>query len=314
MPHLPLRAMQAFEAFGRLGSVTAAADELGVSLGAVSQQLRKAEEAAGVRLVERAGRHVTLTARGRSYLEDLNKGFEGLRTAQNRVGRTSSDQIFTVSCLPSMASKWVAARLFDWQMRHPAATVRLVGEDIEPRLGPEQAEFRLSYGRKARNYLHVAELFTDWVVPACSPAFLKQNPVRDAADILQLPLLGIEWDKDQGEAPGWTEWAQGQGLALRSLLGQMTYSLSSAAIDAAINGRGFVLAQLSMAVDDILAGRLVVPVDARMRLKEPYFLAWDLGALEKPLGVELHSFLAIMGRQQDTIAARVRHGSEITRV
>jgi LysR family transcriptional regulator, glycine cleavage system transcriptional activator len=311
MPHLPLRAMQAFEAFGRLGSVTAAADELGVTLGAVSQQLRKAEAVAGVRLVERAGRHVTLTSRGRTYLEDLNRGFDGLRVAQDRVGRNNLDNIFTVSCLPSMASKWVAARLFDWQMRHPSATVRLVGEDIEPRLAPDQAEFRLSYGRKARNYLHVAELFTDWVVPACSPALLKQNPVRTAADILQLPLLGVEWDKDQGEAPGWTEWAQGQGLVPRNLLGQMTYSLSSAAIDAAVNGRGFVLAQLSMAADDILAGRLVVPVDARMRLKEPYFLAWDLGALEKPLGAELQSFLSMLGKQQDVISTRVRHGAGI---
>lgn len=311
MPHLPLRAMQAFEAFGRLGSVTAAADELGVTLGAVSQQLRKAEEAAGVRLVERAGRHMTLTARGRRYLEDLNSGFDRLREAQDRVGRVNSDSVLTLSCLPSMASKWVAARLFDWQMRHPAATVRLIGEDIEPRLGPDQAEFRLTYGRKARNYLHVAELFTDWVVPACSPVFLKQNPVHSAAEILRLPLLGIEWDKDQGAAPDWAQWAKGLGLAPRNLGGQMTYSLSSAAIDAAINGRGFVLAQLSMAADDIAAGRLVVPIDARMKLSEAYFLAWDLGALEKPLGTDLHNWLTLLGKQQDATSARRTQGQAI---
>lgn len=305
MPHLPLRAMQAFEAFGRLGSVTAAAQELGVSLGAISQQLRKAEEAVGVRLVERAGRHITLTPRGTRYLEDLNAGFDRLREAQSRVGRLNSDTVLTLSCLPSLASKWVAARLFDWQMHHPAATIRLIGEDIEPRLGAEQADFRLSYGRMSRHYLHAAQLFTDWVVPACSPAFLKQNPVSCPADILQLPLLEIEWDRDQGDSPGWAEWAAGLGLAPRNLGGQMSYSLSSAAIDAAINGRGFVLAQLSMAADDIAAGRLVLPVDAKMKLKEPYFLAWDLGALGKPLGAELHSWLTILGRQQEAAAGRL---------
>ena len=63
----PLRAIQAFEAFGRLGSVTGAADELGVSPGAVSQQIRKAEEVLGVQLLERRGRILTLTSWGRLY-------------------------------------------------------------------------------------------------------------------------------------------------------------------------------------------------------------------------------------------------------
>jgi len=53
--------------------------------------------------------------------------------------------------------------------------------------------------------------------------------------------------------------------------------MSTAAIDAAINGRGFVLAQLSMAADDIASGRLVVPFDIRLKLSQPYALAWDPG-------------------------------------
>jgi LysR family glycine cleavage system transcriptional activator len=304
MKHLPLRAMQAFEAFGRLGSVTAAAEELGVSLGAISQQLRKAEEAAGLRLVERSGRHVTLTARGRTYLEGLTAGFERLHAAQVTLEQAQSENVLTLSCLPSLASKWMASRLFDWQMRHPSASVRLIGEDLEPRLGPDQVDFRLSYGRKAKSYLHHAELFTDWVVPTCAPDFLKRHPIRTPADILQLPLLGIEWSKDQGEAPGWAAWAQMLGLPTRDLAGQMTFSLSSAAIDAAINGRGFVLAQLSMAGEDIAAGRLVVPVEAKMKLQESYFLAWDRAVLEKPLGAELRSWLITLGKQQEASALR----------
>lgn len=300
----PLRALQAFEAFGRLGSVTAAAEELGVSLGAISQQLRKAEDAAGARLLERAGRHVALTARGRQYLEGLTEGFDRLREAQDRVTRVESDAVLTLSCLPSLASKWVASRLFDWQMRNPSAHVRLIGEDLEPRLGPDQVDFRLSYGRKAKGYDHLSELFTDWVVPACSPGFLAAHPVKTPAEILDLPLLGIEWARHQGAAPGWAEWAASLGLPPVSATRQMSYSLSSAAIDAAINGRGFVLAQLSMAEDDIAAGRLVVPFDARMRLAESYFLAWDRGVLDKPLGPVLRGWLIALGKQQEGRTAR----------
>jgi LysR family glycine cleavage system transcriptional activator len=73
---LPLRAIQAFEAFGRCGSVTAAAEELGVSVGAVSQQIRKAEDALGLSLLERRGRSVALTSWGRTYHAAVSSGFE----------------------------------------------------------------------------------------------------------------------------------------------------------------------------------------------------------------------------------------------
>ena len=304
-PPLPLRALQAFEAFGRLGSVTAAAAELGVSLGAVSQHLRKAEDAAGVRLVERAGRTVRLTTRGRKYLAGLTIGFDALREAQDKVRLAENDNVLTLSCLPSLAVKWVASRLFDWQMRYPGTTVRLIGENPEPRLGPDLADFRLSYGRMAKDYDHLTELFTDWVVPACSPSFLAAHPVRRPADILDQSLMVVDWSRDQGMAPTWTQWAASQGLPARDLSGQISFSLSSAAIDAAVNGRGFVLAQLSMATDDIAAGRLVVPFDARMRLDESYFLAWDRAVLDKPMGPALRSWLIALGKQQESRSARL---------
>jgi LysR family transcriptional regulator, glycine cleavage system transcriptional activator len=82
-PLPPLRALQAFEVFGRLGSVTATADALGVSVGAISQLLRKAEESAGIGLLERAGRHVVLTSRGRRYHDQVSAGFDQLRAAQD---------------------------------------------------------------------------------------------------------------------------------------------------------------------------------------------------------------------------------------
>jgi LysR family transcriptional regulator, glycine cleavage system transcriptional activator len=77
----------------------------------------------------------------------------------------------------------------------------------------------------------------------------------------------------------------------------VAFSLSSAAIDAAANGRGFVLAQLSMAADDIASGRLVAPFDKRIRLPEPYFLAWDRAILEKPFGPELRAWIVSISKR-----------------
>jgi LysR family glycine cleavage system transcriptional activator len=296
----PLRAIQAFETFGRLGSVTGAADELGVSPGAVSQQIRKAEEALGVQLLERRGRTVTLTSWGRAYHKAISGSFDRIRKAGELLERARIESALTVSCLPSLASKWLAPQLFDWQAHHVGATVRLIGSEPEAHFGDEQVDFRISYGTKSRDYDHYAELFTDWVVPACSPVLLEKQPLRKPADILERPLLAIEWASDHRSPPTWSEWAASIGWNYRKKSGEVAFSLSSAAIDAAVNGRGFVLAQFSMARDDIASGRLVVPFNLALRLPYPYFLAWDRSALQKPFGSELRTWIIASANRQES--------------
>lgn len=298
----PLRAIQAFEAFGRQGSVTGAADELGVSPGAISQQIRKAEEALGLRLLERRGKTVALSSWGRLYHAEIARAFKQMSDAQDMLVRRCQESGLSLSCLPSLAIKWLAPQLFDWQASHANAAVRLVGAELEPSLG-EETDFRISYGAKVRDFDHYVELFTDWVVPACSPALLGRHRLRRPADILDLPLLGIEWDRDHGSPPGWPEWAASIGAQYSRAAGELTLSLSSAAIDAAVNGRGFVLAQLAMAADEIASGRLVVPFNERLRLPDAYFLAWDRAALEKPHAPELRSWIIAIARRQEALSA-----------
>lgn len=293
----PLRAIQAFEAFGRRGSVTEAAVELGVSVGAVSQQIRKAEEALGLRLLERRGRCVALTSWGRLYHAAISRGFDQIRDAQQIIERARLEGALTISCLPSLASKWVAPQLLDWQIGHTDATVRLIGAESEPRLGEDQVDFRISYGGKIRNFDHYTELFTDWVVPACSPALLARRPLDKPSDILDFPLLGIEWARDHRSPPSWAEWAASIGETYKRKAGEVAFSLSGAAIDAAVNGRGFVLAQFSMAADDIASGRLIVPFDLRIKLSEAYFLTWDSAVLEKPFGPELRAWIIAISKR-----------------
>jgi LysR family glycine cleavage system transcriptional activator len=301
----PLRAIHAFETFGRLGSVTKAAEELGVSAGAVSQQIRKAEDAVGMPLLERRGRTVALNAWGRLYHAAISRGFAEILSAQKMLERARAESVLTISCLPSLASKWLAPQLFDWQTSHDRAMVRLIGSEEEPRFGVDPVDFRISYGTKARDFDHYTELFTDWVVPACAPALLRRYAVKTPADILKAPLLRIEWDHEHRSPPGWPEWAQGIGASYTRKKGEIAFSLSSAALDAAINGRGFVLAQLSMAADDIASGRLVVPFNKRSKLPDPYFLAWERSALQKPLGLALRDWIVSAAKKARASAKSV---------
>jgi LysR family transcriptional regulator, glycine cleavage system transcriptional activator len=297
----PLRALQAFEAVARLGSVTDAAAELGVSPGAVSQQLRKAEAALGVPLLERRGKGMALTSWGRLYQAQVAPAFEQLQRAQQALWRARTQSALVLSCLPSVTNRWIGPRLFDWQAAHPGAKVRLVGAEAEPRLAQDAVDFRITYGRAVRQHEHHAQLFTDTVVPACAPALLAGRKLRQPAELLALPLIGIEWDAAHGAPPDWPAWAASIGAdagAVPQAEGELAFSLSSAALDAAVNGRGVVLAQVSMIADDLASGRLVVPFDRRLKLALPYHLAWDRAALQKPHAAALREWLIALGRAQ----------------
>jgi len=294
----PLRALQAFEAIGRLGSVTGAAEELGVTAGAISQQIRRLEGLLGIGLVERSGKGVGLTAFGATYHARIRAGFDALRTAEDTLQRARRDAAIVISCLPSIAIKWLGPRLIDWQAGHPQANIRLAGAEAEPRLDGDQVDFRISYGRAARAFEQHVELFTDWVVPVCAPAFAARRAIATPKDLLHLPLLRIEWGEGHSPPPGWKDWAGAVGVPFDQPRGEMAFSLSSAAIDAAINGRGCVLAQLSMIADDLEAGRLVIPFDRRLSLPEPYFLAWNRRALEKPFAEDLKRWLLGLAKHQ----------------
>lgn len=296
----PLRALQAFEAIARCGSVASAAVELGVSSGAISQQLRKIEDCLDLRLFDRSGKGLELNNFGRLYLAELSPAFDQLRRAQEKLWRARTHSGLVLSCLSSVASRWIGPQLFDWQAAHPMAKIRLIGAETEPALKRDPVDFRISYGHAVRNFEYHVELFTDRVIPACTPALLQSHRVAVPSDLLNLPLIVIEWDASYGgAAPDWNEWASSIGVKSRfRTISDLAYSQPSAAIEAAINGRGVVLAQMSFIAEDLASGRLVAPFDHRLPQPQPYFLAWDRTALQKTNGQEFRAWLIAAGKRQ----------------
>ncbi|MBP6719147.1 MAG: LysR family transcriptional regulator [Rhodoferax sp.] len=299
----PLRALQAFEAVARSGSVMAAAQEMGVSPGAVSQQVRKLEELLDLRLFERRGKGMELSTWGQLYHQELGTAFDLLRTAQQSLWRMRTESGLTVSCLSSVASKWLGTLLFEWQAMHSASRLRLVGAESEPDLKGGETDFRISYGAQSRHHLHHVELFTDWVVPVCAPELLAAHPAQTPEQVLALPLIAIDWESVHLPPPGWSDWARSVGMDTRDAGSKLTFSLSSAAIDAALSGRGLVLAPMGMITGDLAEGRLVLPFDHRLQLPQPYFLAWDLAALNKPFGHDFRKWVLAAGRRQAQISS-----------
>jgi LysR family transcriptional regulator, glycine cleavage system transcriptional activator len=298
----PLRAVQAFEAVGRCGSIKGAAAELGVSSGAVTQQIHLLEEYLGIRVVERGGRGVQLTIWGTLYLPYVQSSFEHLRTGKREVGRAVHSNRLTISALPSVANRWLSPLLFEWKKHHHDVHLQLEGVDPEPRLDEGEADFRISYGGRQRFHQRTVHLFTDHVIPVASPRLLPASGLSRPQQLLKFPLLWIDWGPEFNAVPTWSDWLAAAGLTCE-LERELTFSLSSTAIDAAIQGRGLVLAQYSMVQGELASGSLVRIFQRSLPLPEPYFLAWNRSATDKPLAVAFQSWLVTEGHRIDLALA-----------
>lgn len=201
---LPLTALRAFEAFGRLGSMSAAADELAVTHSAVSRQIKRLEALLGLPLIEGPRSATRMTRFGAALLPGLSLGFDQLQLAVQTV--PAQEQVVDVSCLSTLAIRWLVPRLFGFQTLHPQTRVRLTSDDGPVRSGPNGPDIAIRVGRgpwPADRAVH--DLFGDATGPVIAPAF---RPSYDE-EILRLPRLSAATRQK-----AWSDWSDRTGRAL----------------------------------------------------------------------------------------------------
>lgn len=297
----PLRAIQIFETLGRCDGLVETARRLDISPGAVSQQIKLLENALGVKLVTKEGKRMRLSATGRRYHESCLAAFETLRIAQDDIERSKNVRSLNVSALPSLLSKWLAPRINAWQKAHPDISVYLDGSHSEPSPDAHEIDFRISYGDRIDDAGTSIELFRDSVVPVCSPRILprKGKVALKPADLAAFELIAVDWLPKFASPPSWHDWFAANGVETITLHEpHQVHSLSSVAIQAAIDGHGFVLAQCSMVADDVTAGRLAMPVVSAIPLPWPYFLTWRESTFDRPQCRAFHRWLLARAREQ----------------
>ena len=143
--HLPpLSTVRSFEATARHGSAARAAEELHVTPGAISQQLRKLEDFVGQRLFERQARGLVLTDAGRVLLAGCQEALAALQraTAQLRHQR----QVLLVSCTPVFAAQWLVPRLQDFLQSAPEVDVHVSTTARLVDLAAEGVHFAVRHG------------------------------------------------------------------------------------------------------------------------------------------------------------------------
>lgn len=252
-----LNGLRALEAVGRLGSLQAAAEELGVSIGAVSQQVIKAEAQLDRTIFERTPKGMLATEAGAPLLATLNEGFAHLSRAV-ALAQRRDDSILTISVAPVFAARWLVYRLDRFAEHHPDINLRMDAtmKLVDPALCDVDIGIRVGDGRWPD--VKAELLLEQEVFPVCTPSMAER--LREPADLLALPAI-----IDGRAMFGWDVWMRAAGLEGAALETRHVFNDASLCLDAAIAGQGVMLAWQTLAGYALQQGQLVAPFGIRAR-------------------------------------------------
>ncbi|WP_296228015.1 LysR substrate-binding domain-containing protein [Ralstonia sp. UBA689] len=271
----PLNTLRVFEAAARHGSFVRAAQELHVTHGAVSRQIRLLEESLCVALFERRNRAVFLTAAGEQLRAAAADAFSILTDSIDRIARRATSSALVVSCEPTLAMRWLIPRLSRFQARHPSIQVHLfaAGGPIDlARTGVDVALRRNDFAWPA--HLHAEPICEEWIGPVHAPQ-------ADAAARRRLLHTATRPD-------AWQTWWRVSGAPRpRGRLPEARYEHFYLSLQAALAGQGTAIASKLMAGDDLKDGRLMAPDGFRRDGSAYYLLANTPIAPDSPAGAWL---------------------------
>lgn len=250
----PLGALHAFEAAARLLSFKAAAAELHVTPGAVSQQIKLLEDRLGVPLFLRRARSIQLTEAGRLLLPATQRAFRVLADAVVRVRESDASKVLSVSMLPSFASHWFVPRLGSFRTRHPEIDVRISATPMLADLERDDVDVAIRYGLGHYPGLHVEHLLSEELFPVCSPALLKgAAPLKKLEDLAKHTLLH---DDPRQE---WPMWLTAAGIKNVDATRGPSFSLWDLTLQAAVAGQGVALGRSTITAQYLKTRQLVRP-------------------------------------------------------
>lgn len=266
---IPLNALHALDIVARKGALAPAAEELGVTPGAVSQHIRRAEERLGLQLFERTANGLVPTAHLRAVMPLLRAGFQALAEA-GRTLKREDDRTLTLTVGNVFASRWLVWRMAKFADRHPEIELRLVvtGEMLD--LTRSDIDCGIRFGRGDWPGTRAEPVGGTTFQPVCAPPLARQ--LTDPEQLAQLPLI-----RDESTMLSWEAWWSAAGIEVPPKLTGPVYSDPSLAFDAAISEQGVLLAVDMMSADSVSDGRLVRPFELPAENGTGYWLVTPEG-------------------------------------
>ncbi|MBY0562930.1 MAG: transcriptional regulator GcvA [Hyphomonadaceae bacterium] len=287
MAHLPsLQTLRAFQAAGRLQSYSKAAHELGLTHSAVSHRIRELEQQLGVTLFRRVGNTMTLTTEGSQLFGKITQGLSLLEDAFGAASPSvhATARTIVVSSVPSMASTWLYRRLAEFREAHPGIDVELRVSERLSDYKREKIDVGIRLGAGGWEGLNAIRLFDEALSPVCTPAYRDTLQLRTPADLQRATLLRNVWTP-------WVRWFRAAGLNWPEPSSGPMFDDSPLMLRAALDGQGVALGRHWLAVDELRAGRLVMPFKVTVRDDFQYWVVWPTGRTANPDAALLRAWL-----------------------
>lgn len=278
---LPLQALRTFVEVSQRGSITAAAQALHVTPGAVSQQIRLLEDRLGIALLVRERHGMRMTEAGAEAYPMLSTAFAQIDKAVDMLAAKQARQSLTVSTVATFAASWLVPRLGRFKERHPHIEIRVEATPALVDLRRDHVDVALRHGLGDYPGLDVVPLMAPVLVPVAAPGFAAA--LAEPADCLDYPLLH---DADRADWPLWLS-AHGVAQDARAQRGN-AFDDDFLLIRAAEAGQGLALVPAAHAQEEIAAGRLVQALDKPWPARFAYYAVSRPGAVQRP---EVRAFI-----------------------
>jgi LysR family glycine cleavage system transcriptional activator len=265
---LPLNALRAFEAAARLGGFAAAAQELGVTPGAVTAHVKTLEAQLGAALFERTARGVELNALGQRVLPGFIEAFDALGEAVQTLRSEAAPRTVHIATLPSIAQLWLSPRLPALREAAPGISISITAMEEPPNLKRAAHDLCLFYGGETQG-----ALARDVIFPVCAPGVAQRR--NTPADLAAATCIS-----DAAWAGDWAAWAKVAMPGVAFSPRWPVYSLYTLAVAEAVNGAGVLIGHESLVSDHLRRGELVAPFDVRVTL-DRHLRLWSNRPLAK---------------------------------
>jgi LysR family transcriptional regulator, glycine cleavage system transcriptional activator len=251
---IPFKAISTFHVTARLGSLTKAAAELGVTPSAVSQQIAFLESHLGTSLISKTGRGIRLTEAGERYHEKIADDLDRIADATKGMRGFKAAPILTIRAAPTFTVKWLAPRLPTFLDANPNIEL-LFDANAEPLdYARENVDLEIRHGEGRWSGLFVDSIAEESIRPVCAPSLARERSLR-AEDLPRHRLL-----HSVRNLVSWSQWFQVAGVHEPPRWSRVMFHRSHMSIDAAATGVGIALESDLTTLGEREAGLLICPI------------------------------------------------------
>lgn len=269
-----LAALRAFEAAARHENFSRAAEEVHLTHGAISHQIRGLEEDLGLQLFTRNGKRIAITPEGQRFAAVIRRALGEIARAAEELQDSARVKRLLISAVPSLAARWLSARMGKFIDRHPDIEVTLQTSPELVDLTRSQVDVCVRFGTGAYPGVKSEWLIGDFLYPVVSPKYRGGKLPKTPAELTTDMLLRSD--------ESWDSWFAAVGVGLSEPAGGLVFDDSSMLLRSAAAGHGVAVARHLIAMPEIADGDLVRLFDVAVPTRYSYYIVYTEQAIQKP--------------------------------